>query len=372
MRRQRLFLAPIAVFVVLAACFPLVSCNRIRDLRERIRERNAIQELDALEPIDAHTHITNTGPQFLTMLERLHMHVLDILYVDDTTSYRSSLDRQRQDALAFIASSHGRATLCSTFDPFHLNDASFAEQAIKSLNQDFASGAVAAKVWKNIGMEIKDASGRYIMPDNPVFTPIYRDIADQKKTLVIHAADSDGAWQRETPDSPKPVYFKNNPQWDMSRKPDAPSKQQILAARDRLLEQNPDLRVVGAHLGSLEAQLDEIGALLDRYPNFAVDISGRVRHLTRLPRENVRKFFLEHQDRILYGTDLSFSQTDADATAQQTWQRQYLLDWRYFSTGDAFTYLGRPVQGIKLPSAVLKKLYHDNAVRWIPGIANAP
>ena len=50
----------------------------------------ALQEFTSLEPIDAHTHISQTGPAFVAMLDRLHMHVLDILYVDDTTPYRVS------------------------------------------------------------------------------------------------------------------------------------------------------------------------------------------------------------------------------------------------------------------------------------------
>ena len=56
------------------------------------------------------------------------------------------------------------------------------------------------------------------------------------------------------------------------------------------------------------------------------------------------------------------------------WERQYLLDWRYaFSSDDMFDYHGHQVEGLNLPLPVLEKLYHDNALRWIPGIdASAP
>jgi len=36
---------------------------------------------------------------------------------------------------------------------------------------------VGVEIWENIGMEIKDRNGRYIMCDDPKFGPIYKDIA---------------------------------------------------------------------------------------------------------------------------------------------------------------------------------------------------
>lgn len=62
---------------------------------------------------------------------------------------------------------------------------------------------------------------------------------------------------------------------------------------------NPDLRVVGAHLGSMENEVDEIEAHLQRYPNFAVDTAARVLSLVIQPRDKVRAFILKNQDRIL-------------------------------------------------------------------------
>jgi hypothetical protein len=32
---------------------------------------------------------------------------------------------------------------------------------------------------------------------------------------------------------------------------------------------------------------------------------------------------------------------------------------------------GREIQGLNLPEPVLRRIYHDNAVHWIPGIADS-
>jgi predicted TIM-barrel fold metal-dependent hydrolase len=333
------------------------------------QDKLRLAEFAALEPIDVHTHIAQTTPEFVAMLERLHLHVLDILVVNDHSSYRSTLEPQRQDALNFIASNMGHAQLCTTFDPFQADNFSFSQNAIDGLNQDFQHGAVAVKVWKNIGMEIKDSAGKYVNFDDPILQPIYQDIAAHNKTLIVHAADPDAAWTTKYVTAAGAKYYADNPEWDMSKKPDAPQKTAILDARDRLVAMNPNLRVVGAHLGSMETQLDELGKRLDRYPNFAVDTAARVGRLTLASRDQVRAFILKYQDRILYGSDLSFdSEARHKNVTAETWERQYLLDWRYFSTDDTFDYHGHMVEGLNLSLPVLEKLYHDNAIRWIPGI----
>ncbi len=323
-------------------------------------------EFASLEPIDAHTHVFETGPAFVGMLERLHVHVLDILYVDDTVAYRNSMEPQEQDARRFIAFSMGHAQLCTTFDPFRFNDAKFSKDVIDALNQDFERGAIAVKIWKNIGMEIKNASGQYVMPDDQQLEPIYRDIAAHNKTLIAHLAEPDVAWDSQNVTTSR--YYAANPQWNMSTKPDAPQKRVILQARDHILAMNPDLRVVGAHLGSMEDHLDDVATRFELYPNFAVDTAGRVSKLIAQPRDKVRAFMLRYQDRILYGTDLSFSPGESDQATTQSWEKQYARDWRYFATDDSFEYGGRKVEGLNLPRSVLKKLYHENAVQWIPGI----
>jgi predicted TIM-barrel fold metal-dependent hydrolase len=360
----------VVLLIALFALVFLVACRSNREDQGHPYTLNgpALAEFTSLEPIDAHTHISQSGPAFVGMLESLHVHVLDILYVDDTDPSRSSLESQKQDALKFIASSKGHAQLCTTFDPFRFNDANFSEQAIASLNQDFANGAVAAKIWKNIGMELRNASGQYVRPDDPRLEPIYKDIAAHHKTLIAHLAEPDAAWESQDSKSPNAQYYVDHPQWDMSRKLGAPQKKSILQARDHLLAMNPDLRVVGAHLGSMEDDLDGLANRFDLYPNFAVDTAARVLNLAIQPRDKVQAFLLKYQDRILYGTDLRFESAANDQVAANAWDSKYALDWRYFATHDSFDYKGHQVEGLNLPRSVLQKLYHDNAVRWIPGI----
>ena len=271
-----------------------------------------LKQFSVLGPIDVHTHIYQTAPEFVAMLDKLHLHVVDILY--DETPDQKDLDTERKQAWDFVRASRGHASLCSTFDPFLYREKDFTQKAIAEINQDFAGGAIAVKIWKNIGEQVKDEEGNYIMPDNPVFEPIYKDIAAHNKTLIAHVADPNTIWEPPDPAAPDYSYFMKNPQWYMYGKANAPSKPAILKARDHLLEQNPNLRVVGAHLGSMEADFKQLADHLDRYPNFAVDIAARMPYFLMQPRAQIIAFIEKYQDRLVYGTDNDFEHDDNSET----------------------------------------------------------
>ena len=240
---------------------------------------------------------------------------------------------------------------------------------MKELRQEFAEGAVAVKIWKNIGMELKTPDGRYVMPDDPIFEPIYRAIAAENKTLIAHVAEPSSCWQPPNPASPDYDYYNEHPEWYMYRHPDHPRKETILAARDHLLAENPKLRVVGAHLGSMETDVDEIAKRFDRYPNFAVDMAARMEYLMIQPREKVRSFLIKYQDRVLYGTDLEFLAADAHARCAERLAGNLRQRLEVFGDRpECLQYRGHQVEGLALPEPVLRRIFHDNAVQWIPGI----
>src|SRR5262249_41030439 len=194
------------------------------------------------------------------------------------------------DALALVRSSPGLLALGRNFAPYLFDRPTFPADAIKQLDQDFAHGAIAVKIWKNIGMEIKDSSGKYIMADDPKFEPIYQEIERKGKTLFSHQAEPNVAWGPPDPADPSWSYYKENPQWYVGDKAGFPAKQTILDARDHVLEQNPKLRMVGVHLGSMERSLEMLAAHLDKYPNFAIDTAGRLDYMMLMPTDKLRAF----------------------------------------------------------------------------------
>ncbi len=322
----------------------------------------------AMNPIDAHIHIYKDDPAFGALLERLKLRILNVCVIDDRDPYAKGLEPQRGDVLKVRHSTRGRAVFCTTFSPYDFEQPGFSQRAIAQLAADFQAGAVAVKIYKVMGMEMKSKAGKYVMADDPAFAPVYKAIAAHHRTVLAHLAEPDSCWQPPNPASPDYEYYQQNPQEYAYAHPEWPSKAAILAARDHLLAENPRLRVVGAHLGSMEADVDQIAQRFDHYPNFAVDTAARVPYFMLQPRDKVRAFLIKYQDRILYGTDLVVMPKDSTEKALEEWAGTYERDWKFFATDQTVEYKGHTYQGLALPEPVLQKIFHGNAVHWFPGI----
>jgi len=114
---------------------------------------------------------------------------------------------------------------------------------------------------------------------------------------------------------------------------------------------------ISLHVGNWPENLDYVSAMLDRLPNVMVEFGAREAELGRQPRR-ARKFFLDYQDRISFGTDMPPS------------EGLYRNHFRWLETADEyFDYWGSPDQGrwkiygLDLPDPVLEKVYHLNAER---------
>jgi predicted TIM-barrel fold metal-dependent hydrolase len=135
----------------------------------------------------------------------------------------------------------------------------------------------------------------------------------------------------------------------------------MMGRRNSLMDEIPDLIIIGAHMGSLEADLAELGKTLDKYPNFYVEIGQRHTWFGQQPNR-ARKFFIKYQDRILFGQD--GTKTVAE----------YRLHFRFLETDDDLIVFSKnrpPVYGLNLPDEVLRKVYYGNAAKLMPRVKTA-
>ncbi|MET0209954.1 MAG: amidohydrolase family protein, partial [Burkholderiaceae bacterium] len=157
----------------------------------------------------------------------------------------------------------------------------------------------------------------------------------------------------------------------MALHPEMPSWETYMATRDRMVAQHPTLKFVGMHMASLERDVGELAAFLDRFPNAVVDVAARIGQLqyqSQKDRARVRDFLIRYQDRLLYGTDLAQEPTQSGKALAKETEAFWKMHWRYFNTEDTFKVadLDRPIQGLGLPRGVVDKLYRLNAERAFP------
>jgi predicted TIM-barrel fold metal-dependent hydrolase len=325
--------------------------------------------------IDAHAHLPADHPDADRLLDELDVRVLNIsLGLDARGQWREQAMSGEQPYQQLAArQGPGRFAWCTAFDaptPADLDQPrAYTERVLAELARDFASGAVACKVWKNIGLEVRDPSGRFVMVDSPLLTPIFELITREDRVLILHTGEPRACWLPLDPLSPHFEYYSQHPQWHMHGRPEVPSHQELIAARDRVLERHPKLRVVGAHLGSLEYDVAELAARLQRFNNFSVDTAERLLDLSLQEPARVRAFFEAHPDRLLYGSDLLF---ETAFSAMSEAQRQEALaqvrlvleqERAYYGQSGLVLVRGKHLQGLGLSSHAQRCFFDDNARR---------
>jgi len=323
--------------------------------------------------IDVHSHIFEDVPEVVEMMGRNRIRIVNVC-VRGTDPERL---RQAQAMAEQQQAKYGRKRFpfASTFDLTRRDDADYVDQVKRWLDASFEKGALMVKIWKEVGMEIRDRQGRFILPDDPLFDPIYAFLTQRNKPLLAHLAEPLEAWLPLDPQGVHYGYYSRNPEWHLYGRAGFPSHAELVASRDRILERHRGLTVIGAHLGSLEHDVDELARRLDRYPNFHVDCSARTVDLTRQPSEKVRAFLVRYQDRVLYGLDQTRApdpKRESSAEERQRFARSleesYRRDFRFYAGEGEMEYRGKTVRCLGLPSEVLEKLYHGNAERVIPGL----
>jgi predicted TIM-barrel fold metal-dependent hydrolase len=137
----------------------------------------------------------------------------------------------------------------------------------------------------------------------------------------------------------------------------------IMNAFANLVARHPQTIFIGAHVGCYAENLQWVGELLDRCPNFYIDFSARIAELGRQPY-STRRFFIRYADRILFGTDSS-----PDLNAYRLYYRFLETDDEYFNYGTSpIPSQGRwHIYGLYLPEDVLEKIYYRNAERVVLG-----
>lgn len=325
--------------------------------------------------IDCHVHLAADHPDAATMLRELDVLAVNIAIGKSDASGSREIASMYRD---LAAADPQRFAWCAPISPFGADEPGYADRTIAQIDSDLAAGAVGCKLWKNLGMEARDARGRYLLPDDPRFDPVYRHLQHRRVPLLTHFAEPLACWQPLSVRSPHQRYYQQNPQWHMHGRSDMPTHRQILDARDRVLARFPDLRMVGAHLASHESDLDRLGACLDRYPNLAVDTSARTADLALHDAGKVREFFHRYADRIIYGSDVmqyavrysQLSQADRDRQVA-AYRGRIVTDTRYFESDERVEVDGFVSSGLGLPASILERLYVRNALGWYPRLSRA-
>lgn len=329
-----------------------------------------LSDFKTLDKIDTHIHVKTHRDAFVEQARKDNFRLLNI--VVDVSKGVENIQEQYDYCLDQKTRHTKDFEFATAFSIIEWDDPDWVNNTLSWLDQNFEEGAIAVKVWKNIGMVFRDSTGELIMIDHPKLDKIFNHLTEKKIPLIGHLGEPQNCWlplEEMTTNNDK-SYFKDHPEYHMYKHPDLPSYEEQIAARDRMLDKNPNMIFVGAHLGSLEWSVDELAKRLDKYPNMSVDMAARIGQLfyqTKLDRKKVQEFFIKYQDRVLYATDLGDNGEREIEGLQQDQHDTWMRDWRYFVTDDMMEsdLIEGAFQGLKLPREVVDKIYANNAKKWL-------
>jgi predicted TIM-barrel fold metal-dependent hydrolase len=235
------------------------------------------------------------------------------------------------------------------------------ERSLKALKADAAAGARGLKIFKDLGLRVRDEQGALVMPDDERISALWDQAGELGLPVLIHTADPVAFFRPLDRFNERWDELHRRPEWHFYG-PEFPSFEVLIASLYRLIEAHPQTTFITAHVGCYPENLGFVSNMLDAHPNLYTDISARIAELGRAPY-SARNWFLKYADRILFGTD-STPRLD-----------MYQTHFRFLETADEYINYspgaeippqGRwRIYGLYLPDEVLRRVYQDNARRLL-------
>ncbi|WBU36756.1 amidohydrolase family protein [Homoserinibacter sp. YIM 151385] len=230
-----------------------------------------------------------------------------------------------------------------------------------SLEDSAARGARGVKVWKSLGLTVRDRDGQLVLPDDPRVIAVLGHAGELGLPVLIHTADPKAFFEPLDERNERLDELLVARDWWFGDRAVHPSFERLLEAHAALVAACPGTDFIGAHFGCAAEDLDLVERMLAANPNYHVDIAGRMAELGRQPRR-VRALIERFPDRVLFGTDIYPAEAE-----------QFRLHARFLETLDeAFSYApgadippqGRwSVSALGLPPELLEPVYRGNAAR---------
>ncbi|NQT08954.1 amidohydrolase family protein, partial [Candidatus Bathyarchaeota archaeon] len=150
---------------------------------------------------------------------------------------------------------------------------------------------------------------------------------------------------------------------------DYPALEELYAEIESVLDRHPELPTVLCHFLFLSPHLERAEEFLEAYPNACLDLSLGVELMYNISRrrDDYREFFIRHDTRILFGTDIGMSTTLPQHLSRITMIRRFLETGDEFHTPDSaddlLTRYKLPYVGLDLPRPSLERIYAGNFKR---------
>jgi len=338
--------------------------------RSQLVAKETIVSTPRYPVIDAHNHLAQPFgggwderpvPELLGLLDQANIET----YVDLDGGWGEEILHRHLDLFKNAAPERFLIFGGVNWDAWPEHGSKFGAWAAKRFRDQAARGAQGLKIWKPFGLHVRDPHGDLVQIDDRRLDEIWGTAAELNLPVMIHVADPVAFFEPCDASNERWEELQAHPDWHFPSPP-FPAFGEIMRQFENLVTQHPQTTFIGAHVGCYAENLGWVSAMLDKCPNFFVDISARLAELGRQPY-TARRFFTKYADRILFGIDAGPS-----LETYRIYFRFLETDDEYFEYGDSeLPQQGRwRIHAVSLPDDVLRKVYAENA-RAILGIGRS-
>jgi len=143
----------------------------------------------------------------------------------------------------------GRFLVFSQIDWSKIDDPNFGQEMVAQLDDAVARGARGLKQLKDLGLSVRDKSGKLVAVDDPRLDPIWEECGRLGIPVSIHVTDPEAFFHPVDNTNERYEELIEHPDWSFNG-PHFPSKESILAARDRMFAKHPHTTFIALHVAN--------------------------------------------------------------------------------------------------------------------------
>jgi len=302
--------------------------------------------------IDMHAHVYAKTPEQVDRWVR----VMDEHGIAKVIVLTMATGTQFDELTALYSKYPDRFELWCGFDYTGYDKPGFGPAAVQELQRCFDAGARGVGELGDKGKGLfycrpTKAWGMHL--DDPRMDGLLEKCAELKMPINIHVADP--YWMYEPMDARNDGLM-NAYTWRLDNQPGIVGHAGMIDILERAVKRYPRTTFIACHFANCSYDLSRLGKLFDECPNLYADISARYAETAAIPRFTAR-FYETYQDRLVYGTDMTFSAALYRLTFRILESAdEHFYDWDHFS-------YHWPLHGLALSDPVLEKVYRTNALR---------
>jgi predicted TIM-barrel fold metal-dependent hydrolase len=323
--------------------------------------------------VDVHVHLSPDAVRRLLGLMRTYGfdHVINLSGGHPLSGLTEQVEAAKR--------SGGRITVFVSLAYEQAERPDYGARMAELLRRSQRMGARGLKIAKVLGLRLPGPDGKLLPVDDPGLDPVFETAAELRMPVAIHAGDPKAFWDPVEPTNERYDELKTHPGWALHGR-DVPSFHEILDQLERRVARHPKTTFIAVHFGNDAEEPERVARMLRKYSNLYIDTAARIPEIGRHPPERMRAFFVEFQDRILYGSDLGvgpegtplfLGSEGPEPATERDEQLFFSATRRFFETADRNFAHPTPIQGkwkisgIALPRPVLEKIYAKNAIRLL-------